>query len=186
MSALLAFLSLWILTPDLTKEEVKRLVAAGISDDVIVEYVRTNGPVQPLTAQDLIDLRQANVSEKVLAAMMEPARAPAATPSQTYESGTTYYPTYYSYPWYYPSAYFSFGYYAYPYSYRYPYYAYPYYRYPYYTYPYYAYPYHYSYPYRYGTPYPYSVHNYRNHSVPHSSHPMPASPHPSGTYRGHR
>src|SRR5678816_3976680 len=85
MTALLAFLSLLIATPDLTKEEVKRLVAAGISDDVIVEYVRSN-PVQPLTAQDLIDLRQANVSEKVLAALMASARAP----SQAQESGTTY------------------------------------------------------------------------------------------------
>jgi hypothetical protein len=184
MTALLAFLSLLTTTPDLTKEEVKRLVAAGISDDVIVEYVRKNGPVQPLTAQDLIDLRQANVSEKVLAAMLEPA------PSQAQESGTAYTTTYDSYPWYYPSAYFSFGYYAgpyaYPYYYRYPYYGYPYYRYPYYSHPYYAYPYHYSYPYRYATPYPYSVHNYRNPSVPHPSHPAPSSPHPSSSYRGHR
>ena len=174
MTALLAFLSLLIAAPDLTKEEVKRLVAAGISDDVIVEYVRANGPVQPLTAQDLIDLRQANVSEKVLAAMMEPARAPARTPSQAPESETLYYTNYYSYPWYYPSAYFSFGYYGYPYYYsRYPYY----YSYPYYHRPYYYYPYRYPYPYRYATPY--SVHNYRSHG---STPTMP----PSNSYRGHR
>jgi len=175
MTALLAFLSLLTVTPDLTKEDVKRLVAAGISDDVIVEYVRHNGPVQPLTAQDLIDLRQANVSEKVLAAMMAPAEPRPTTESQGYDSGTTYYSSsYYSYPWYYPSAYFSFGYYPYPYYYRYPYYGYPYYHYPYY------YPYHYSYP------YPYSVHNYRNHSVPHTMPHAQASPHPSNMHGGHR
>jgi hypothetical protein len=83
MIALLAFLSLLVAAPDLTKEEVKRLVAAGISDGVIVEYIHKNGPVQPLTSQDLIDLRQANVSEEVLAAMLEPARAPATAPSET-------------------------------------------------------------------------------------------------------
>jgi len=198
MIALLAFLSLLLVTPDLSKEEVKKLVAAGISDDVIVEYIRREGPVQQLTPQDLIDLRHANVSDKVLAAMMESTRAPAPEPSQAQGSGSTYTysdSSYYPYPWYYPSAYFSFGYssgpYVYPYYYRYPYYypnyGYPnhhYYHYPYYNHPYYAYPYHYSYPYRYATPYPYSVQNYRNHSVPQPSHP--AAPHPSNTYRGHR
>ena len=139
-------------------------MAAGISDDVIVDYVRANAPMQQLSAQDLIDLRQANVSEKVLSAMMEATRAPAVAPTQTQEASPTVVYSYSS-PWYYPYGYSYYpGPYVYPYYYSYPYYRYPYYHYPYYNRPYYSYPYHYSYPYRYGTP-P-SVHNYRNQPTP--------------------
>jgi len=65
-------------TADVTKEDIKKLVAAGISDDVIMSYIRTNGPVAKLSADDVVELKQAGASEKVLAAAMgAPAAAPA-------------------------------------------------------------------------------------------------------------
>jgi len=147
MTALLALLSLLIFTPDLTKNDVKRLVEAGISDEVIVAYVRTYGPVEPLSARDLIDLRQANVSEKVLAAMVESSKKPApAPPGETEESSP---PVTYSYPWYYPSGYY-YDYYSGPYVWWYlgpGRYTYPYYRYPYTN--------HHAYPHRYPYCHPY-------------------------------
>jgi hypothetical protein len=66
---------------DVTKEDVKKLVAAGISEDVILSYIRNNGPVVKLSADDVVELKQAGASERVLAAMMGTApAAPAARP----------------------------------------------------------------------------------------------------------
>ncbi len=95
---------------DVTKEDIKKLAAAGISDDVIITYVKANGPVQKLTPDDLIELKQAGVSEKVLGVLAAGAApAPVAPPARTevrtevierpvYVPQTTYVttPTYYS------------------------------------------------------------------------------------------
>lgn len=60
---------------DVTKEDLKKLAAAGVSDGVVIAYVRSHGPMPRMSAQDLIDLKNAGVSDKVLEqiARAEPA-----------------------------------------------------------------------------------------------------------------
>lgn len=50
------------------KEEIKKLLKAGVGDDVILSYLKANGPVDKLSADDLIELKEAGASEKVLQA----------------------------------------------------------------------------------------------------------------------
>lgn len=67
---------------DVSKEDIKKLAAAGISDEVILTYLRTHGPVPTFTADDLVELKQAGVSERVLAELAgRPAAAPAPPPA---------------------------------------------------------------------------------------------------------
>src|SRR6187399_484885 len=134
--ALMAALPL-ALSAQVSKEDLRKLAAAGISDEVILSYVKANGPVAKLSAEDVIELKQAGASEKVLAVALgnAPAPAPAYTPSyeqprQTYTAPSTtvveaapyYYSPSVSYasyveaPYYYPSYYYG-GYYG---SYCYP------------------------------------------------------------------
>jgi len=152
MTALLAFLALLTFTPDLTKEDVKKLVAAGVSDDVIVSVIRARGPMRGLSVDDMIDLRNANVSDKVLAAMVEASKLPNVTAPDPSEYGTATYPGYYGYDsYYYPSYGWTFGLgYGYGYGYRYPHYS--------------------CYPYRTATPYGYG---YRSYPYGHSWAPVP-------------
>lgn len=141
---------------DVTKEDIRRLHAAGVSEDVIVSYIHANRPVARLSVEDLADLKREGVGDKVLAALVaEPSSAPRTT--TVYASPSyTYYP---SYPY-------SYGYtYAYPYRYSYPYYGYGYYghgHYPYYSY---RYPYYSHHGHRYyHSPGHYGHHGYRSHS----------------------
>lgn len=161
MTALLAFLSFLLpVSPDLTKEEIQRLVQAGVSDDVIVAYIRQYGPVGPLTAQDLIDLRHENVSEKVLTAMVASSTAPSPSQTDPEEPPVTY-----SYPWYYPAGYY-YDYYWGPYFWWYvgPGHCHS---------PYYYHGYWHGYPY-----YPYSLHGYRGAVQPPYHHPVNPPPRP--------
>ena len=115
---------------EVTKEDLKKLAAAGISDDVILSYIKSNGGVAKLSAEDIIELKQAGASEKVLSVALGNAPAPAATrdysppagsdtPRVTYvaPSTTTYvYDSPYYSPYYGSSTYASFyvgGYYPY-------------------------------------------------------------------------
>ena len=112
-----------------TKEDIKKLTGAGISDDVILSYVKANGGVARLSADDMVELKQSGASEKLLSSILSvapsaeprtaPAAAPAPAPANTYVYNTT--------PYYYTpsSAYYSD--YYYPSSYYYPYYSYSYY-----------------------------------------------------------
>lgn len=107
----LAFLGAWPLAAaaDVTKEDIKKLAAAGISEDVILSYIRQNGPVAKMSADDLIELKQAGVSDKVLGALTGASPAPAAkvvekketvvVPQTTvvYDTPRTYYVPSYSY-----------------------------------------------------------------------------------------
>jgi hypothetical protein len=127
---------------DVTKEDIKKLVAAGISDDVIISYIRSNSPVRKLSADDVVELKQAGTSERVLSNLMASVSGSApARPAETVVEQPSYVPSstvVYESPYYYGSYY-------YPYSYWYPYYSwyggfgcYPYYGYsncyPYYSY----------------------------------------------------
>lgn len=123
---------------DVTTEDIRKLVAAGVSDEVIVTFIRSNGPVQKMSADDVVLLKVSGASERVLGALMEPAKpAPAPAPTTTVREvpQTTSYV--YSSPAYTP-AYYGGYYYGYP-----PYTGYPYayggYGSPYYARPYYPY-----------------------------------------------
>ncbi len=52
-------------------DAVSNMVASGLSDDVIAEHIRANGAIQRLTAQDLIQLKQRGVSDRVINVMQQ-------------------------------------------------------------------------------------------------------------------
>lgn len=56
-----------------TKEDILKLAKAGLSEDVILSFVRTNGPVDKLSSDDLIELKAAGVTDKVLKSLLAPA-----------------------------------------------------------------------------------------------------------------
>ena len=112
------------LSAQVSKEDIKKLTAAGISDEVILSYVKANGPMAKLSAEDVIELKQAGASEKLLSVILNsPAAERAAervverqvvtrpaTSSVVIDSTPYYYtPSSYSYD-YYPSS----SYYYYP------------------------------------------------------------------------
>jgi hypothetical protein len=74
---------------DVGKEDLKKLAQAGVSDDVILSYVRSKGSIARLSADDIIELKTAGLSDGLLAklvALPEPAAAGTAessTPSST-------------------------------------------------------------------------------------------------------
>jgi hypothetical protein len=109
MTMLIVLLSMLAFTPDITKEDVKRLVAAGVSDDVIVAYIRSHGPAAALSAEDMIDLHHAKVSERVLAAMVAASKAPPTTSPEPSDTSTT---ETYTDSWFYPYGYFGDYYYS--------------------------------------------------------------------------
>jgi len=57
---------------------VIRLVKAGLSDDIIIQQIRRKGPPREITADQIIALKNASVSERIIRAMLEPG-APAAS-----------------------------------------------------------------------------------------------------------
>ena len=128
--ALLAGLPL-AASAQVTKEDIKKLTAAGISDDVILSYVRANGGVARLSADDVVELKQAGASEKLLTTVLTSApAAPVQEPRTNMverQRGTAPAPTTYVYdstPYYYSPAseYYSSSYYP-TYSYSSPYYS---------------------------------------------------------------
>ena len=64
--------------------DVKALAKAGISEDVIISQIRNSRTVYHLSAADIIDLRNAGVSDKVIDYMINtPSTAGAAAPAST-------------------------------------------------------------------------------------------------------
>ena len=122
------------LSPDAA--EVLKLAQAQVGEDTLMAFIANSGKTYPLSANDVIYLRNAGVSDRVLAAMltqqsrMAPA-VPTATPSaqavappqvtQVYTVPTTTYiasppvytyygyPGWYGWPYYYPGVSLSFG-----------------------------------------------------------------------------
>lgn len=103
---------------DVSKEDIKKLAAAGVGDEVILTYIRSNGPVARLTADDIVELKQAGASEKVLSALVggtagapriqvekqiveKVVERPVYVPSTSYGYDSPYY----SYSSYYPYSY---------------------------------------------------------------------------------
>jgi hypothetical protein len=100
----------------MTLDEVLRLSKAGISEDLILSRIRTEGLNSKPTADQVIEMKRLGVSDRVIEATIG-ASVPASTYAQPAQPRVVYrYPA----PYYYP-----------PYGYPYPYYGWPgwYYRY---------------------------------------------------------
>lgn len=65
---------------DVTKEDLKKLVRAGVGDDVVLAYVRASGPLVPLSAEDIVDLKQSGASEKLLQSLLSAKQEAKAEP----------------------------------------------------------------------------------------------------------
>lgn len=62
--------------PRLTSQDVMKLVASGLPDSVVLTAVETNHRAFDVSPANLLKLKQAGVSEKVVAAMLERPRRP--------------------------------------------------------------------------------------------------------------
>lgn len=60
-------------------QDVLKLKQAGLSDEFILNKIRTDGVNYGLTTSEIVELRSAGVSESVLEAMLRSGQAPAAT-----------------------------------------------------------------------------------------------------------
>jgi len=70
---------------DVGKEELKKLAQAGLSDELIMDFVRSKGGVAKLSADDVVELKRAGLSDPLLArliALPEPAKPSDSTPSR--------------------------------------------------------------------------------------------------------
>jgi hypothetical protein len=65
----------------LTNEEVIKFVKAGLSDDTIIRIVKSRPTKFVLGADAVLALKDAGVSDKLLAVMLQPATVPRATPA---------------------------------------------------------------------------------------------------------
>jgi hypothetical protein len=89
---------------DVTKADIQKLLAAKVSDSVIVEYVKTNAPVR-MTASDLVSLKNAGATDNVLTALAQYMSTAAPTPQveTVYVYNTYSYSGWYGwYGWYSP------------------------------------------------------------------------------------
>lgn len=150
---LLGLLATVGILPDVDKNDIRKLLAAGISETTIVEFIQKNGPAEPLSIDDITELKKAGAGDAVLNAMLQASRTSDAV-TRTQDRPPT---VVYSYPSssYYPYSYYPYSNYSYyPYSYRYPY-----------SYAYRSYPrYHH---------YPYSSYSYRHQAYPHRGYTVP-------------
>jgi hypothetical protein len=55
---------------DVTKDDLRKLALAGLSDDVVLAFIRANSPVHRLSADDIVELKQAGLGERALAAVV--------------------------------------------------------------------------------------------------------------------
>ena len=122
LSAALLFLGTSTAFAVVTKDDVRKLLVAGISEETILHFIHRNAPSAPLSPEDITELKNAGAGDKVLNAMLEASKASASSyssESTPAPSITTYYSSYstYDYPYYYP---YSFYYPYYPYYYGYP------------------------------------------------------------------
>ena len=63
---------------NLSLADIKDLAKAEVADDIIINEINNTRSIFSLTAQAIIDLKNAGVSEKVIAYMMNPKPKKAA------------------------------------------------------------------------------------------------------------
>jgi len=59
----------------LTVEDVTKLSKAGLSEDIIIQQIRKNGKAFDLSTEQLIVLKEAKVSDRVVEIMLDPSKA---------------------------------------------------------------------------------------------------------------
>jgi hypothetical protein len=123
LPAAFLFLSASLAFATVTKDDVRKLLAAGISEDTIILFIHRNAPAVSPSPEDLAELKNAGASDKVLNALVEASKStgssyssgsttsPGTTTTTVVYPSTSYYYDYY--PYYYP-------YYYSPYLYTYP------------------------------------------------------------------
>ena len=88
-----------------TKDDLIKLAKGGVSEDVILTYVKKNGFEGKPTSDDLVELKAAGIGDKVLAGILAPVQAPA-TGYSGYAAGTlSVNPSYATYGSYYTPTY---------------------------------------------------------------------------------
>lgn len=73
MRILLVILALLLPTAayaTVTKDDVKKLVVAKLSDDVILSYIKSNQPITHMSASDIVELKEAGASDIIVKALM--------------------------------------------------------------------------------------------------------------------
>jgi hypothetical protein len=65
----------------LTVEDVIKLAKAGLSEDIIVQQIKRKGQAFDLSSDQIIELKTANVSDRVVEVMLDPAKADAPAPA---------------------------------------------------------------------------------------------------------
>lgn len=84
--ALAVFASLLIAQTTMNNESVIKLCKAGLSDDVIVTTINSSAGDYKTSADDLVALKSAGASDKVIAAVVSKSAVPAPAPAAA--SGT--------------------------------------------------------------------------------------------------
>src|ERR1035437_8893936 len=64
----------------MTVDDVIRLQKAGLGDDVIIQQIKKKGQRFDLSTDQLVQLKSASVSERVIQAMIDPTNDPAPSP----------------------------------------------------------------------------------------------------------
>jgi len=78
-------LSVWA---SISKQDIQKLLVAGLPDQTIVNFIRSNRPVDSMSGEDLLDLRRAGASDQLLLELfgnIQPlpmAEAPVSIPIQ--------------------------------------------------------------------------------------------------------
>jgi hypothetical protein len=87
-------LDLLAVAADITKEDLRRIAALRVSDEAILLVIRAEGPVAPLSAEDLIDLRRAGLSARVVEHLATTALPPAfqLAPAPPFATRSLYWP----------------------------------------------------------------------------------------------
>jgi hypothetical protein len=68
-------------TKSMTVADVIKLSKAGLSDDLIIEQIKKKGQHFDLSTDQLVQLKSAPVSERVIQVMIDPTRDPAPSPA---------------------------------------------------------------------------------------------------------
>jgi hypothetical protein len=92
--------------PPVTRDEMERMAAAGVSETVMLEVVDQRG-ARPLSADDIVAIKTAGASDAVIAKMQATVRK---EPEVVYVEQPVVYRSYYYGPYWYPSFGFSYGY----------------------------------------------------------------------------
>jgi hypothetical protein len=69
-------------TRTMTVDDVIKLSKAGLSDDVIIQQIRKEGQRFDLSTDQLVQLKSASVSERVIQAMIQPTEDTAPSPAE--------------------------------------------------------------------------------------------------------